>query len=88
MLTRPSRDQMAMADGSGMAPVGGGGRARLLLYAVSLEQGARPLPSNPAVVVAVNGNNLIIQSFAGKQEQTLPAGDPRPQHTVGEVIAL
>jgi hypothetical protein len=62
--------------------------ARLLLYAVSLEQRAAPLPPNPAVVVAVDGNTFIVQSFAGKQEQTLPAGDPRLRHTVGEVIAL
>lgn len=62
--------------------------ARLLLYALSLEADAAVLPSNPGIVATIDGKSVVLQSFAGKQEQTVSVGDPRLRHKVGEVIAF
>lgn len=62
--------------------------ARLLLFARSLEEGAAPLPPNPAVVVAVSGKTLVVQSLTRSYEMPLTDGDPRLNHKIGDVIGV
>jgi hypothetical protein len=60
--------------------------ARLLIYARSLEQGAAPIPSDPAVVVASVGNTLTIQSFQGKLE--VKDHNSGTRRSIGEIVSL
>ncbi len=62
--------------------------ARLLIYATSLEQGAVPLPPDPAVVVANNASTLTVQSFGGLRTFDVNESDSRSKYKVGEIIAL
>jgi hypothetical protein len=62
--------------------------ARLLLYARSLEIGSTSLPPNPAVVAVAKDGFFVSQSWAGKQEMNLTAGDPRLSLKIGDVISL